>query len=53
MSQEFIIELSMNTQCRELSAKPNVPSVPNSMCFEVPEAGILWKREKDSSLVVN
>jgi hypothetical protein len=23
------------------------------MCFEVPEAGILWKREKDSSLVVN
>lgn len=23
------------------------------MCFEVPEAGILWKREKDFSLVVN
>lgn len=53
LSQEFIIELSMNIQWGELSAKPNVPSVPNSMCFEVPEAGILWKREKDSSLVVN
>lgn len=53
LSQEFIICLSMNVHRAKLSAKPNVQCVPNFLCFKAPEAGTLWNRGRDTSLVAN